>query len=227
MHCHGKAHISQDKFLCLIRTQLATDRGHDADCTSLSLFGARGALFKVRLSSYGYTLVAKGMESFNQRYLARESKIYSRLRPIQGKYVPVCFGIVELKRPYHYDGGVYPNFLFLSWAGRNLRQCSDPASKSRLMGGVTTALKELHQLGVLLCNAEPRNILLEPSTGSIMLIDFERSRCRNHEPLASTSSNRVGRKRKRGTVHEDDFAKELRSALELVERRLSMVNNRG
>ncbi|OAQ57692.2 serine threonine protein kinase [Pochonia chlamydosporia 170] len=219
VHYHGRVHIPQAKFLRLIRAQLARDRGPDADCISLYLSGSRGALFKVRLSSYGYTFVAKGMESFDHKFLAHESQVYCRLHPIQGKYVPVCLGIVELIRPYHYDGGVYTSFLFLSWAGQSLTRCINPANKLSLVNGVTTALKELHRLGVLHCDAEPRNMLFDPKLGSIMLVDFERSEFRDRHPLASVSSNTEGRKRKHGVNRkqsEDDWAKELRSAANLV-----------
>ncbi|OAQ58143.1 serine/threonine protein kinase [Pochonia chlamydosporia 170] len=218
-HYHGRVHIAQAKFLRLIRFQLARDRGPGADCISLYLSGSRGALFKVRLSAYGYTFVAKGMERFDQKFLARESQIYCRLQPIQGKYVPVCLGIVDLISPCHYDGGVYTSFLFLSWAGQSLPRCIDPANKLSLVNRVTTALKELHRLGVLHCDAEPRNMLFDPKDGSVMLIDFERSEFRGRHPLTSVSSNTQGRKRKLGVKHkqcEDDWAKELRSAAKLV-----------
>ncbi|KAF6784459.1 hypothetical protein CSOJ01_15749 [Colletotrichum sojae] len=59
---HGHQHIKQEQFLHLVRTQLAQDRGRDADAVPLYLSGRIGVLFKVLLSSHGYTLVAKGVE---------------------------------------------------------------------------------------------------------------------------------------------------------------------
>ena len=217
VHYHGRVHIPHNRFLRLIRAQLARDRGPDADCVSLYLSGSRGALFKVRLSSYGYTFVAKGMESFDQKFLAHESQIYCRLQPIQGKHVPVCLGIVELIRPCHYDGGVYTHFLLLSWAGQSLPQCISPANKRCFTKSITTALKELHRLGVLHCDAEPRNMLFDPKRGSVMLIDFERSVFRDRQPLASMNSNSQGRKRKRGSGYkqrEDDCVRKRYSLLQ-------------
>ncbi|CAM6002306.1 unnamed protein product [Sphagnum balticum] len=58
-------------FLHLICEQLAKDRGHNADCKPLCISGSRRALFKIRLSSRGYTLVAKGME--NEEYFLRKA----------------------------------------------------------------------------------------------------------------------------------------------------------
>ncbi|KAJ6437118.1 LOW QUALITY PROTEIN: Major facilitator superfamily domain, general substrate transporter [Purpureocillium lavendulum] len=85
---HGQGHIARVEFVRLIRGQLATDCGHDADCAPLHRSGARGSLFKVRLSSHGYTLVAKGVESLDLGCLQHENEVYDRLRPIQGKHVP-------------------------------------------------------------------------------------------------------------------------------------------
>ncbi|KAG8422552.1 hypothetical protein J3459_010291 [Metarhizium acridum] len=221
---HGRVHIAQATFLQLLRSQLARDRGPDADCISLYLSGSRGALFKVRMSAYGYTFVAKGMEKFNRNLLARESQIYCRLHPIQGNYVPVCLGIIDLIRPYHYDGGVYTNFLFLSWAGQSLAQCINPANKSSLVNKVATALRALHGLGVLHCDAEPRNILFDSETGGVMVVDFERSEFLNRQPLASMDLNSQGRKRKRDLgrkKHEEECANELRSAANSIQRQLS------
>ncbi|KPM34271.1 hypothetical protein AK830_g12300 [Neonectria ditissima] len=117
---HGNRHIDQQEFRRLIRAQLAIDRGENADCVPLHLSGARGSLFKVRLSSHGYVLVAKGVEEVDERLLQHESQIYDRLRPIQGRAIPVCLGVVDLELPYYYDGGDFVHFLFLSWAGRSL-----------------------------------------------------------------------------------------------------------
>src|SRR4051812_10576548 len=72
--------------------------------------GSRGALFKVRLSSHGYTLVAKGMEKGNLGFLKHERYIYDLVRSIQRKHVPVCLGSTILKLPY-YEGDVYIGML--------------------------------------------------------------------------------------------------------------------
>ncbi|KXH36021.1 hypothetical protein CNYM01_14384, partial [Colletotrichum nymphaeae SA-01] len=117
---HGHQHLNRLDFLRLIRVQLAEDRGCDADVVPLHLSGSIGTLFKVRMSSHGYTLVAKGVETLDLALLRREKKMYDKLRLIQGKYVPVCLGRTDLTLPLYYDSGVYEHVLFLSWAGKPL-----------------------------------------------------------------------------------------------------------
>ncbi|KAL2189399.1 hypothetical protein L209DRAFT_796531 [Thermothelomyces heterothallicus CBS 203.75] len=84
---HGPKHISQDDFLRLLRDQLAKDRGPEPDCIPLSLSGAVGLLFKIRLSAYGYTLVTKGVETENLWRLRHEKAIYDRAGQPLSKYV--------------------------------------------------------------------------------------------------------------------------------------------
>jgi hypothetical protein len=212
---HPRKHITQKTFLRLIRNQLATDRGSDADCTELYIKGARGALFKVRLSSYGYTVVAKGVEQHNAKYLDHEQKIYEHIRSIQGTLVPVCLGSVPLKRPQYFEDGKYVKMLFLSWAGRSLVNCPDQNKRSFYLIQMQVALQKLHQLQVLHKDAESRNILWDEQSQSFMFIDFERAELCTRQPLGNITPNR---KRKRGTENQkqptvDDFDLELRRAV--------------
>ena len=212
---HGKTHIRQPEFLRLIRGQLAADRGYDADCAPLYLSGARGALFKVRLSSHGYTLVAKGMESLDRGHLQHEIEIYKRLEAIQGKHIPVCLGGIDLILPYHYDSGVYMHFMFLSWAGRRVFESHGQVNKTGIINAVTTILKAVHGLGILHRDAEPRNILYDAKSGNFMVVDFERAEFRGCQASSSIVFNNQAQKRKRGMSQKqekDDFEKELEFA---------------
>ena len=191
---HGRKHINKDQFLRLLRDQLATDRGSDADCETLYLHGSRGASFKVRLSAHGYTVLAKAMREEHARHLEHENQVYNHLRPIQGIHVPVCLGCVTLKRPQSYDDKKYSRMLFLSWAGKpilNYVRADEDLQFHRI--GVE-ALRALHTLCVLHRDPEPRNMLYDESEGRLMLIDFERSEIRFRKPLGVISPNR---KRKR------------------------------
>ncbi|KAK3305098.1 uncharacterized protein B0T15DRAFT_567163 [Chaetomium strumarium] len=128
---------------CLLGV-LAKDRGPDADSTLMYLSGSVGSLFKLRLSAYGYTLVAKGVETGHLDRLSYEKDVYNQLQHIQGNYVPVCLGLIHLVLPYYYDGGVFEHFL--------LTTAIDLATK---------AYSELHQLQVLHVDVELRNLLYD------------------------------------------------------------------
>ncbi|EGY23835.1 hypothetical protein VDGD_05273 [Verticillium dahliae] len=216
---HGSQHISRLEFLRLIRAQLAKDRGPDADCIPLYMSGSVGSLFKVRLSSHGYTLVAKGVEGLDLVLLRHENDMYDRVRAIQGKHVPVCLGRIELILPYYYDSGVFEHFLFLSWAGRPVFECCDQTGRQAVVDAVTAAFTEIHKLKVLHRDGKPRNVLYDAGSSQIMIVDFERAELRNRQPLGPISLNGQPRKRKRKAVKtngSDPFAMELRSVVECV-----------
>lgn len=219
---HGPRYISQVEFLRCLRAQLAIDRGPDADATPLYLSGAIGSLFKVRLSAYGYTRIAKGVETGNLGRLRHENDIYNQLHYTQGKHVPVCLGLIELALLYYFDGGEFEHFLLLSWAGRPLARCVEKVNKAVAIDLTTKAYAKLHQLQVLHVDAEPRNILYDATSGTLMIVDFERAEFRGRQPLGSVSPNGQRRKRKRGLMArkqgKDDFTEELQSAVEGVSR---------
>ncbi|KAI9766737.1 MAG: hypothetical protein M1840_006381 [Geoglossum simile] len=195
---HGPRHIGQAEFLRLLHSQLAEDRGSNADSMPLHLSGSVGALFKVRLSTRGYTLVAKGVQEANLARLKNEKKIYDRLRSIQGRYVPVCLGLIHPQLPYYYDGHVYWHFILLSWAGKPLSDCVSRLNEECTVDLTVRAFAKLHQLRIHHNDAEPRNILYDEGP---MIVDFERA-----EKL---------RKRKRS---RRVFAGELRSVKDSVSR---------
>ncbi|KAI0546630.1 hypothetical protein F4679DRAFT_598549 [Xylaria curta] len=214
---HSEQHITTSMFLDLIRKQLTVDRGRDADAMPLYVSGSVGALFKICLSSYGYTLVAKGVEGSLRTRLEHEERVYSQLRSIQGKYVPVCVGSLDLVLPYYYDGGVFEHFLFLSFAGKPLFDLPSQADKTSVVAAVDRAFQAIHNSCVLHRDAEPRNILYDAYHGYFMIVDFERSVVVN--PPGSLSQNR---KQKYESFPEQTaelaFARELQSVIQSVQR---------
>ncbi|KAK3315532.1 hypothetical protein B0H66DRAFT_577300 [Apodospora peruviana] len=210
--CHGPRHISRVDFLHLLRAQLARDRGRDADSAPLYLAGAVGSLFKVRLSTHGYTLVAKGVESANRGRLQNEEDIYNQLSAIQGRHVPVCLGLIDLVLPYYCDGRVSKHFLLLSWAGQPLSKCVDRVDKVVVRDAITMAYSEIHRLGVFHRDAEVRNVLYDRN---VMVVDFERAEVRGRQPLGLLSPNGQTRKRKRPQKQgKDPFTEELQQVVE-------------
>ncbi|KAK3361655.1 hypothetical protein B0T24DRAFT_112663 [Lasiosphaeria ovina] len=221
--CHGPSHIGLANFLHLLRVQLANDRGPDADSVPLYVTGAVGSLFKVRLSAHGYTLVAKGVKSANLGRLQHEEKVYNQLSTIQGRRVPVCLGLIDLKLPYYCDGGVFEHFLLLSWAGQPLSRCINQVDKAVAVDAITRAYTELHRLGVHHRDAETRNILCDQS---LMIIDFERAEIRSRQPLGPISPNSQNREGEWGTPQkqgQNPFAEELQSVVESISRCFGVV----
>ncbi|KAJ0135558.1 hypothetical protein HZ326_21421 [Fusarium oxysporum f. sp. albedinis] len=209
---HGEAHIDRQSFVALLRDQLATDRGDDADCTPLGISGSRGSLFKLCLSLRGYTLVAKGVEAMDARHLRHENKMYDHVWSLQGTFVPVCLGIVDLIKPYYFDSGVYVHFLLLSYGGRPvLREMKEV--RPNVVDQIIVALNRLHQYRILHHDAEPRNVLYDRSSGRCMLVDLMLAEIHDRQPLGSINCNRQSRKRKwvTGKHVPDAFSVEVQS----------------
>ncbi|KAG5949300.1 hypothetical protein E4U60_006226 [Claviceps pazoutovae] len=89
---HGSKHINRQDFLRLMGEQLDDEKAH-ANCEPINASGHIGYLFKIRLPSHGYTLVAKAVGIFNGGYgapLIHEEKMYNHLRDLQGRYFHSC-----------------------------------------------------------------------------------------------------------------------------------------
>ncbi|CAM1508767.1 Fc.00g056150.m01.CDS01 [Cosmosporella sp. VM-42] len=207
---HGNGHIDRREFLHLARHQLLVDLGRDADCMPLYISGSRGSLFKLRLSSHGYTLVAKGVEAIDVEHLCHENEIYDHLQALQGSFIPVCLGIVDLIVPYYYDSGVYEHFMFLSYGGRPVLK-ELKGVDAGVARKISTALNRLHQHQILHCDAEPRNVLYDKRSGIFMFVDLMLAELHSRPPLGDINNNGQDRKRKRVAQKpgKDIFADEM------------------
>ncbi|PWI65461.1 hypothetical protein PCL_07062 [Purpureocillium lilacinum] len=201
---------------------LTLDRGRDSNCIPLGLSGLHGSLFKVCLATHGYTFVAKGVEEVDASILRHEARIYDELRAIQGTYVPVSLGVLNLALPYYFDGRVCASFLFLSYAGRPLNHIIDTL-QPEIVANVSLALTAIHERGVHHRDAEPRNLLCDGNT--IMVVDFEKAHIYERPVLKAIGPNGNSRKRKRNSKQcvESQLLQELentrRSVTRILEQR--------
>ncbi|KAI6506875.1 hypothetical protein MCOR10_011352 [Pyricularia oryzae] len=170
--------IDQTEFVNLLFKQL--ERTLDNGITPLGHGGARGVLFKVCLVDYGYTIVGKGTVKAFVKDLEHEAAVYTRLQPIQGVYVPVFLGVIDLrlmKKVYYYDHRVYViHMTFLSWGGCDLDATGIAGGgEGKLEGKAIRSLRAMHQLGVAHKDVRGANMLFNAETDGVMMIDFERA----------------------------------------------------
>lgn len=116
------------------------------------------------------------MERLDLHRLQHEAAVYHRLQPLQGLCVPVLLGMIELVLPQYYDHGVFTHLMLLSHGGRSLPNCTSQDEKQAILCKINLAYQRIHQLGVLHCDAEVRNLLYDERCGQVMVIDFERSK---------------------------------------------------
>ncbi len=166
---HGLTH---DKLVSLARAQLAANL--DDGCTALDghgKFGAVGALFKVTVYPQGYTLVAKGVQADDREYLLWEERIYQRLAGLQGTVVPVCLGVVDLRRAYVLTGGArIPCLMLLSYLGEKAGR--DQVDEDKVLGLYETLIAQ----GVEHGDLRWANVLWNEEQQRLMVIDFDRAK---------------------------------------------------
>jgi predicted Ser/Thr protein kinase len=102
------------------------------------------------------------------RLFARESEIYGRLAPLQGRLIPRYYGIVKVR----IGGKIYDAHLLEQLDGTPLTDYAQAhKSLSALEHKTYQAFEKLSQAGIVHGDAETRNILVVD--GDIKLIDFE------------------------------------------------------
>ncbi|KAI0423900.1 hypothetical protein F5Y09DRAFT_326081 [Xylaria sp. FL1042] len=170
--------VRHAEWLQLLSQQLKGSLDHGV--VKLGIEGARGALFQVTMLAYGYTFACKGTVRAFVKDLEHEAAVYKRLRPVQGTSVPVFLGAIDLRsinRTYHYDHRVDIIYMmFLSWGGYSLHDVQIGEKEQRqLEASLSRVLHAVHQEGVVHEDVRRPNILRNPETGDVMLIDFERA----------------------------------------------------
>ncbi|KAG6257911.1 hypothetical protein E4U24_003839 [Claviceps purpurea] len=189
LHCQGKADeagyrkrhpVNHSEWLSLLWAQFK--HSIDEGIVFIGLFGAKGWCFKITLLAYGYAFVGKGAVPANVESLQHESKIYKQLEPIQGAHVPVFLGAIDLRKMnkfYWIDIRAHVvHFMFLSWGGHHVEQdemVKFEIPRSRLIEQAEQAMDSVHEKGVIHQDVRWENVLFNPETSSVMVIDFERS----------------------------------------------------
>ncbi|RDL30224.1 Uncharacterized protein BP5553_10502 [Venustampulla echinocandica] len=189
--------------------QLAQDP--DSGCEPLGKQGTRGALFRLTLESHGYTFVAKGTVVAFKAKLKHEGLVYRHCEA-QGKFAPVSvyLGNISLGRPYFLDFGVrIVHMLLMSWGGEQARKDLMLAIGRDLAAETSRAVAELLNCGVEHRDVRAPNVLWNPGTRNVVLVDFERSEIlKRVSVLQETSPNR---KRRHLYFDPDDISSPLAS----------------
>jgi len=201
-----------------MRRQLSRDL--DNDCEPVGVHGARGALFKIRLTSHGYTLAAKCTTVDFIGHLEQEAAIYKRLCPIQGFHVPVYLGNINLDHPYFYDSiAKIVHMMFLSFRGQLISHHVSTDNRPYLVKQVERSIQAVYRLGVLHRDAMPRNMLWNTEVGEAMMIDFERAEIlKPRDVLGVISPNRKRKRAAQGLNKQpvevrDEFVREMQRAI--------------
>ncbi|KAH8431010.1 uncharacterized protein LDX57_008671 [Aspergillus melleus] len=144
-------------------------------CESLHVHGKRGALFKITLWSHGYTFVGKGVPMEFVNGLKHEELVYSRLASVQGTFVPVFLGSLQLHRPFSYDGiAEIVQLMCMGFAGRTLAR-QHALDRHQMIQRAGISLRKIHSFGVLHSDPIPGNMTWNEQDRCVMFIDFERS----------------------------------------------------
>ncbi|KAG6112733.1 hypothetical protein E4U13_004161 [Claviceps humidiphila] len=212
---HGSKHIDRQEFLRLMGEQLVGDEAHD-HCKPINASGHIGYLFKIRLPSHGYTLVAKAVALGDGAPLLHEEKMYNHLRDLQGRFIPVCPGLITLHGVFGcqaYDFTAFRHFLFLSYAGQPVLKALSEVDNS-VVSQVLATLAQLHQHRVMHHDAAPRNMLYDDCTDRYMIVDLEMSKPIDEEVLEAMDGCRKKRTKNRELkTASESFAAESKSLL--------------
>lgn len=175
---HPQRHMHRSDFISLIQSHLTSETSSPC-LTPLNVSGSRGSLFKLTVPAHGYVLLAKGVQQEDECHLLNEAKIYRRLAPIQGKYIPACIGDTTLSHPLILSGGraqptkIMTRLLLVSHAGIPMERCLSETNGEIFAQEIEDCIRAIHALGVLHMDVFVNNILLRD--GRVRIIDFERS----------------------------------------------------
>ncbi|EXK23518.1 hypothetical protein FOMG_19712 [Fusarium oxysporum f. sp. melonis 26406] len=161
-------------------------------------YGDTGALFKLTLGCYGYTFVGKGTFAAAVTRLQHEANVYSRLEPLQGHFVPVCLGSIDLETPYPLVLADIVHILLMSWVGDTM------VTNDSILEEETRLRELLHKQGVVHNDMRQANLLWNDERDRIMLIDFNLAnllRPARHKQVSKLTGKRKRHGRDSETYH--------------------------
>ncbi|KAG6091775.1 hypothetical protein E4U31_007213 [Claviceps sp. LM219 group G6] len=216
-------HVDHSQWLRDLAEQFGDEDAIARSVVFQDMVGNTGAIFKVTDLKRGYTFMAKATIGIRWHLFHREAKIYERLEPIQGEYVPVFLGAVNLDKDNDRDfvwDGIFDAYrssdvkqmILLSWGGVPLER-----DQRGQLGGLSLekgvqALQAVHDTGVLHRDGQSGHVLYNPETNGIMLVNFELSYFRTK--LASPGQNEDNDKALEKTAKMHDLARETECAAE-------------
>ena len=117
-------------------------------------------MFKITLTSHGYTVAAKETVFAWISDLLHEENIYNRLRSIQGVHIPVCLGSISLRTPFFHGRNVdIIHMMFMAYGGKRIDRHPSLKSGTNLINQITTSLTAIHRRRVLHQDPLLRNVL--------------------------------------------------------------------
>ncbi|KAM3428501.1 hypothetical protein NHJ13734_008578 [Beauveria thailandica] len=204
-HGHHGHPIRPTELIKLIKQQLLNNVKQDCECLlSRGLHGAIGYLFRLTVTSFSYSLVAKGVQSFHTHRLRHKAIIYKKLAAQQGVLIPVCLSVVKLRLPYPITNGkLVTDMLLLSYAGKPL---DSPSLQRRLEARLVDvdvdaeACRTLEELGALGVEDEDKmsdgNLTWCESVERVMKIDFDHVHLWEVQHPTTTTSAALNKKKR-------------------------------
>lgn len=194
---HGDRHPSAKVLRQTLHDQLT--QSPYTDTMEMGMSGSTGSLFKVRIASLGYVILAKAAKHAARDALHREERIYKNyLRPAQEiGVVPPCLGTIDLPTPWVdcETESVLTSCLLLGWVPGlptyellapprystpplpHQREPARQALVAALGASMRTAFEVVHRLGILHGDAALRNTIVMPGWSTdgarVVLCDFE------------------------------------------------------
>ncbi|KAL8953324.1 MAG: hypothetical protein Q9222_000818 [Ikaeria aurantiellina] len=175
--------IDGEKFRILVQDQLS--KTLDNHITDLQISGARGLLFQITLASHGYVFVSKGTVDVFVSDLKHEGRIYQQLHSLQGLYIPVYLGNIDLVGRKWYDYCLcVVHMMLLSHGGQRISHLSDTMDMQ-----VKSFQRKLARVGVEHGDLREANMLWNTEHQRLFFIDFERSTLRPREKKTTATKS--------------------------------------